>query len=204
LLRFAQADLEKLELPELRRLRNQVMGWMKAVRPTPNTTHRMPLRPLSFVWLDVGVQVTNLTVEHLRAALTPLQGHARAAITALRQPGREWRVPALRTSLVFERGKVRRVVTSQDGTPEPIFVATVADVLLANWDAVRVCDAPNCTNLFVPNDGRGKYCSPQCGQDTRWSRFAQKRVRDYAAEYERRQRRQVGANVRIKHRPKRG
>jgi predicted RNA-binding Zn ribbon-like protein len=137
--------------------------------------------------------VEGITAERVRDALTLLQAGLRAALSRLRA-GRNWSPPSVPVSLVVERGRMRRVLTSPDGTPGPILLAAAADVLLAHWEQVRTCEAAGCDRLFVPADRRQKYCSAECGQRVRWQRFAPKRQRDYAAEYAHRVRKRLGAS----------
>jgi predicted RNA-binding Zn ribbon-like protein len=141
-----------------------------------------------------------VAAEDVRAVLTALQLKIRAALEKM-EAGLPWSPPVVTSTLKLTDGKMRRSLEAKDGTPETIFLAAAADLFVAHWDeSVRKCEAPACGRLFVPKDRREKYHSLGCGKEYRWEKFARKRVRDYAAEYERRQKKLLGRRVKIKHR----
>jgi hypothetical protein len=166
------------------------------------------------VMIELGVLPRTLREhDHKRALDTvrALQRTLRDGLATLRA-GHGWVLPSADETLLvpqeapedvekpdpkFFPSDLRREMT---GPLEDVFILTAADALLTGWGAICVCAAPTCQNLFVPDDPRQKYCSPRCGQQTQWARFAPKRKRDYHAEYEARITRQLGRKPKIRRR----
>jgi hypothetical protein len=57
------------------------------------------------------------------------------------------------------------------GSLDEAFACIVVHAFAAHARAFRACGSPKCRRLFLPADGRQKYCSTACGQSVRWARF---------------------------------
>jgi hypothetical protein len=57
------------------------------------------------------------------------------------------------------------------GSLDEAFACIVVHAFAAHAGSFRACGSPKCGRLFLPADGRQKYCSTPCGQSVRWARF---------------------------------
>lgn len=57
------------------------------------------------------------------------------------------------------------------GSLDEAFGCIVVHAFAAHASAFRACGSPKCRRLFLPADGRQKYCATACGQSVRWARF---------------------------------
>jgi len=57
------------------------------------------------------------------------------------------------------------------GSLDEAFACIVLHAIGAHASSFRACGSPKCGRLFLPADGRQKYCSTACGQSVRWARF---------------------------------
>jgi hypothetical protein len=192
LLTFAEAELDSISVADLRKWLSQAQRFI-ARRSPPAKTHNHPPTRSTFAWFANHPAVKSPDGDVL-AVLTSAQRRLREALSALRSTG-SWSLPVVKSSIRVVDGRAERVLSAPD--VEDVFLAAVGDVILANWGRVRVCAADDCERQFLPEDPRQIYCSPEHADRARWKKFAASRVRDYAAEYERRQRKRVGAKVKI-------
>jgi len=141
--------------------------------------------------------VFNAPDSDVLAVLTSAQQRLRAAFKDLRSRG-SWPLPVVKSSIRVVKGRAEKVLSAPD--VEDVFLAAAGDVIVANWERVRVCAADDCDRQFLPEDPRQIYCSPPHADRIRWKKFAATRVRDYAAEYERRQKKRLSPKVKVKRR----
>lgn len=60
------------------------------------------------------------------------------------------------------------------GSPVDVAIAHVANLAidhLVSPEPVAICAAHDCSNLFVQNHGRRRYCEPACGSRVRQNRY---------------------------------
>lgn len=211
LLRLLRADLEGLRFGELVDMRDDALSFPD---PVPAPDMRDVLRRIEEgdqYWAHVTFDPPLLKAggrDEVEAAaqglLAPLQKEVLRGISLLDE-GQPWPVfsdqwPAPQW-VVEARGQgspYRRF----SGTFQAVFLATATDLLVRWWPELRRCKYEKCRALFLPAHGRQRYHDPSCSAAKRQKRYQPKR--DYAAEYERRKRKELGANVRTSKRRKKG
>lgn len=128
--------------------------------------------------------------------LEALQRDARAGIRRVREG--EWFELEAGIAYGIARMGNRIIRGSRRGTFEDLFRAAVMDTVQAFWPRLHEC--PRCHAIFV-KVGKQKYCSPTCASRSHWDAFKARRgARDHHHEYERRAKKRLGPNVKVKRR----
>ena len=78
------------------------------------------------------------------------------------------------------------------GNWDDVAYAAAADLLMEWFSELRRCELEECRAWFLPRHGRQKYHDARCSARVRKSRYAANHKRDYAAEYDRRVKNEVG------------
>jgi hypothetical protein len=140
-----------------------------------------------------------LSVEALRR----LQLEVREGLEQLSN-GSIWKLPGVPRTWHLEPRGVQGPRLGYTGTAETTFLARVAELVTTRWGELRQCSRSDCRAWFRRRR-RQEYCSPRCSGLVRQERFrghTPKRLRNYPAEYQRRLRRKLGANVVAGRRPR--
>jgi hypothetical protein len=202
LLAFIRTDLQHCTGSDLSEL---VLGVLDMSLPYFTVKEGARLRVLTSAELDLALSFeTSKTENPERNAaalrfLTGLQTQMRQGFRSLKE-GETWLLPGLPDTIglmPLEGGAVGRHVVAD---AEVIFLLASFDIITTWWQEFREC--PGCAWLYLPKDGRQRYCTPECSWRVRWERFAATRKRDYSAEYAQRVRKHVGRNAKPRKRSK--
>jgi len=79
------------------------------------------------------------------------------------------------TALVLAPAADGAATLRYGGSFDEAFACIVLHAFAAHAGSFRACGSSKCGRLFLPQDGRQKYCSTACGQSVRWARFVTKR-----------------------------
>ncbi|MBI2187319.1 MAG: hypothetical protein HYU37_09420 [Acidobacteria bacterium] len=139
--------------------------------------------------------------EHLPPAetLEAFQRDARAGIQRVREG--QWFTLEQGIGYGIARLGNQVVKGRRSGTFEDLFRAAVMDTVQAFWD--RLYECPRCHAIFL-KVGKQKYCSSTCASRAHWDAFkARRRARDHHLEYARRTQKRLGANAKVRIKPRR-
>ena len=191
LLGFLDRDLSHLKRAEVRLLGLEAAlfaGANRAVSLVP--TDEDVLRQH---YLDEPLpQASSLNITELRQ----VQAELTAGLKKLRS-GHQWKMRDAPTHWYLAGSEGGFLRLRHEGSPVSVFLARVAEVLRHGWPKIRTCARKECPKL-LRKTRKKIYCSTRCSDIVRQVRFVRshgKRKRDYAAEYERRQRDKTGRNV---------
>ena len=136
------------------------------------------------------IQAQLPTVETLQQ----LQHEARAGIQRVRK-GDWWELEHAISHGIHRLGN-HIVRIPRRGTFRELFLAAAMDTVQTCWPDLRPC--PRCDEIFL-KVGKQKYCSPTCATRSHWDAFKGRRSdRNHHKEYERRTKKRLGPNVKVK------
>ena len=126
--------------------------------------------------------------------LQQLQREARAGIQRVRD-GDWWELEQAISYGIHRLGNdIARI--PERGNFRELFLARAMDTVQTCWSRLHPC--PRCHEMFL-KVGKQKYCSQTCATQTHWEKFKAKRsARDHHIEYERRTKKRLGPNVKVK------
>lgn len=128
------------------------------------------------------------------SSLEALQRDARAGIQRVREG--DWFELERAIPYGIARQGNHIVRGAQRGAFRDLFLAAVMDTVQTSWS--RLFECPRCHEIFL-KVGKQKYCSPTCASRSHWDAFKARRSdRDHHLEYERRTKKRLGPNVKVK------